>query len=249
MNGDSVGTSDPPKRVRNLEYFYNPLGSLGTQGSSMTGTHTFDRRRFVKALGAVGAVGALAGCNGDGGDGSDGADGDGEPTDTETDEPTETETETEADTETDGGDGSTGGGSLEETVSSVNETIDELNNKEDQSLTTLNSRLNNVDGVEMIEEVSASNAEEAQSEAERLRNEIDRIKTGIVDRVPREINAQAGFELVDPSAFETIDDLEQGAEDVPNDRAATAMREAAALGNLIEQELTSAADQLESAGG
>lgn len=215
----------------------------------MTGTHTFDRRRFVKALGAVGAVGTLAGCSGDGGDGSDGSDGDGEPTDTETDEPTQTETETEADTETDGGGDSAGAGSLEGTVSSVNETIEMLNTEEGQSLTTLNNRLQNVDGVEMIEEVSASSADEAQSEAERLRNEIDRIQTAIIDKVPREINAQAGFELVDPSAYESLDDLEQGAEDVPNDRAASAMREAAALGNLVEQELSSAADQLESAGG
>lgn len=201
----------------------------------MSSTGGVDRRGFVKRLGVVGSVVAVAGC----GDGGNDGDGDGDPTSTgtPTDTPTETPTETVPE-----------GESLSGAVSAVNETIASVNEGE-TSLASLNEGLENVDPVAPIDPVEAETADAAGQEAQRLRDEADRVVAAIVDKVPREINAQAGpLTLVDEETVETVQDLRDQAEEVGNDDASQALTDAADLADYIREELNAAADRLESAG-
>lgn len=200
----------------------------------MSSTGGVDRRGFVKRLGVVGSVVAVAGC----GDGDNGGGGDATPTDTPTDTPTETPTETVPE-----------GESLSGAVSAVNETIAAVNEGE-TSLGALNEGLENVDPVTPIDPVEAETADAAGQEVQRLRDEADRVVTAIVDKVPREINAQAGpLTLVDEESVETVQDLRDQAEEVGNEDASQALTDAADLAEYIREELNAAADRLESAGG
>jgi hypothetical protein len=219
----------------------------------MSGTHTFDRRRFVKTLAAAGAVGSLAGCSGGGdgdGDGGDGGDG-GDPTATETateaETETATETETETATETESGNDFPEDESLEDAVAGVNSTIETLNTNEESSMATLNEGLENVEDVATIEQVSASSADEASSEAQRLRDEAERIVGEIIDKVPREINAVAGFQIVNPDDITPIEEMHQAADDAGNEDVKTALRDGANLAETVQSDLNTAADRLEAA--
>lgn len=206
------------------------------------------RREFVRTIAAVGTVGGIAGCTG-------GGDGDGDATPTPT--PTETETAEPTESGSDGEEGASGDGSIESTVTEVNTIIEQLNRcgpDTDLCLESTNERFQNVDDIEYVENVSASSPEELESEAQRLRDEIERIHNDLRDKVPREINQQAveqvGFELLDdPDAYESPEDFREGAQDVPNDRAAEAMNQAADGMERIEEALTGAAETLENAAG
>lgn len=205
----------------------------------MTSTGGLDRRSFVRALGSLATVSALAGCSG-GGDGEDGSDGgDGATPSTEAPDPTETETETPPPQDE----------SISAAVSAVNETITSLNDGEEASLASLNESFQNVEGVESIESVEATTADEAGQAATRLREERDRIRSAIVDKVPREINSRAPWQIVDPEPIETVEDLRAAAEDVGNEDASQALIDAADLAEHVTTELNAAADRLDSAGG
>jgi hypothetical protein len=235
-----------------LVTFIIPFPVATNHGGSMSGTHSFDRRRFVKTIAAAGAMGALAGCGdgGDGGDGGDTATATATATETETATETATATETETATETQSG----GGGgdypddeSLSDAVSAVNSTIEHLNTNEDNSLATLNEALENVESVATIDPVEASNADQAASEAERLRSEAERITGEIVDKVPREINAQAGFQYVNPDDYTEVQDLQEGANNVSSEEAANSLQTAYDLAVMVRDQLNTAANRLEDA--
>lgn len=212
----------------------------------------WDRRGFVRTIVAVGAVGAVAGCSdGSGGDGDGGTD----PTPTETQTSTETQTEAPAAGETDTESGAEGSGPIASAVDEANTIIEQMNHcgpQTDLCLENTNERLRNVEDIEYVEQVEASGPEEARQEAQRLRDEIERLHNDLREKVPQEINAQSqdqlGFDLIeDTDQYQTPEDFRQGAEELPNDRAKRAMRDAANGMERIEETLTMAADGLEEA--
>lgn len=213
------------------------------------------RRGVVRTIAGVGAVGALAGCNSGDGDGSDGTDG-GSGDDGGTGGDGGTTTTQPEGNSSDGGEGMGGEpGSIEEAVDQANNVIGQINEcgpETDLCLQSTNERLNHVEPIEFVEPVEASTPEEARQEAQRLRDEIDRLHNDITDKVPREINEQslerAGFEIIeDVDQYETAEDFREDAPDMPNERARTAMEDAADGMERLENRLTTVADNLEAA--
>lgn len=78
---------------------------------------------------------------------------------------------------------------------------------------TVNPGLEHVEGIDTVDPVEAETEAEAESEADRLEAEAERIQEEMFDRVPREMNEQAGRQVVSPDAIETPDDARDEAQD------------------------------------
>jgi len=138
-------------------------------------------------------------------------------------------------------------------VESVNEVITALNQQEDESISVLNSYIESDETVSYLTPVSAETPEEATAEAERLRNVRNTITNEILDVVPREANRQVFGPALDPDDIETPDDARQEADELEEEEssdvygeAPTRLREAADFTELLEGQLTSLAEELES---
>lgn len=145
--------------------------------------------------------------------------------------------------------------SLEEAVQEANGIIETMNTDEDGSLSTINQQLANVESVELISPVEADSASVAREEAQRLRDEFDRVEEEIFTQVPKEINAQAqdefGFDLIqEPDSIQTAADARQEAQEgdaAISDEAVQALNGAADVADGIEEGLAAAANLLERA--
>lgn len=139
-------------------------------------------------------------------------------------------------------------------VEEANAIVEEVNNG-DPSLSTTNEQLENVASVGLVDPVEAGTVAEAGEEAQRLRDEVERIKTDLFTLIPEEINAQSneqfGFDLIDPEniPFENSDGMRDQADEVEglSEEAAAALNGGADLADGIEAALNNAADILDSA--
>lgn len=211
----------------------------------MVGSQEVDRRTVIRTTCALGAGGFLAGCSGDDGGGTP----TNTPTPTPTDTPTPTETPTpeETPTPTEEPDEFPEIETVEDAVTLANEKIAMINEGGDTSIASYNEAFDDVEPMDPIEPVEASTPEEAADEADRLRSEIDRVEKDVVTKVVEEINAEAGFQFVS-SGTDTAEEARTEADAVESSsqEAADVLRDAADFADMVEMELTTAADALES---
>lgn len=139
-----------------------------------------------------------------------------------------------------------------EAVTQANEIIDPLNNDPDGSISSINGRLENVDPIDPIPSVEAETESEALEEADRLREEWNRVQDDIFTQVPKEINVQAqdefGFDLIeDIDTIQTAEDAREAAEGDASisDAAVDALNNSADIADDIEAGLNNAANTLE----
>lgn len=149
---------------------------------------------------------------------------------------------------------------VSEAVVQANAVIEVLNTDEEGSIATINASLEHMEGVDPIAPVEADSPVETAQEADRLREEVDRLTSEIFTQVPEEINIESqersGIELLGaagtppPEEIETPDDAREAADALPSlgadvEEAADALRATADIADAIDEQLHWAADLLD----
>lgn len=210
-------------------------------------------------VGGAGAVGLLAGCIGDDGGDSPESTPTATPEDTPTPTPEDTPTPTPEDTPTptpedtptqtpeDTPTPTPEDMSLEDVVANVNDTIETVNNAEENSISSLDEALENADPLDKFDPVEASTPEEAAQEAQRLRDQYDTLSIQMLQRTAEEINTVADMGIYQPDEIDGLEEARSQAStaEALNPDAAEAMWDAIDLVEYINEEITAAADSLE----